>query len=104
MDRYDGNSDCGLVTVPWREWYPDATVVVIDRPIVEVAQSLRRIHRISDVDQLIEHAGRLIEIPALRIPFHDVNSRLQEITEYCGVDFDEDIATIFTSLNVQAVL
>ncbi len=97
--RFIGNSDCGLYLGGYREGSP---LIVIERDIDEVEESLRLIG-IFGVRSVLEEGRDAIErMDGLHILFEDIDVRLEEIHQYCvDTPFSEPRAKDYINMNIQ---
>lgn len=106
--KHVGNSDSGLMFSRFQELFMGAPTVVIERDLDDVAASLEA----QLGKELCEQGGsraflekqhkRLQSVSGLRVPFDDINARLEEIHQYLvSVPFDSEYAQDMTSQNRQ---
>lgn len=99
-DLWVGNSDCGLGITDFQERWPDAPTVIIERPLEEVSASLSRVG-IEVTDDMLEwFMSLLTPLEGLRVPFYDVDNRLEEINDYVGVPFHAHIAEQYKRMRI----
>lgn len=78
--KYTGNSDCAIPFFG----QPDGPLVIIERDIDEVANSLKRINLFNDdvYHGLINGKRLMVLLNGLKIKYHDINYSLRDIWEY----------------------
>lgn len=105
MENYDGNVDSGLMLTNYELIYPDAKVVIIERPLRDVANSIQRMGLVWPTDaMLINHQRQLNLMKGLRVKFHEIDRRLEEITTYCGVDYDVNVSIMMRQMHVEKII
>lgn len=105
---YIGNSDSGLMYSGFQAEYMGCPTVIIERDIDDVYDSLRRmfgpkvVHEADHMQALQRQKAELDKLSGMRVPFEEIDSRLQEIHEHCvNVPFDEVNARRFINTNIQ---
>ena len=98
-----GDSSSGLMYFPIHEFYPGARVVIVQRDIDEVIESLattRFFDKDSNYSFLFDMSDRLDKMDGLRVDFHNLD--LEEIWDYLiGGDFNKDRADKLNNMNIQ---
>jgi hypothetical protein len=100
-----GDSSCGLMYFPLREFYPDAHLVIVERDIDDVAQSLQGINLFNDnVYQVLKTAQKLLnKMSGYRVDFYDLD--IKGIWEYLiGTEFDRKRTEDFEMRNIQKII
>jgi hypothetical protein len=96
----EGISDSFMVFLPF-----EGRRVIIERNPDEVKESLTREFGLeSDItSDLIDIAlEKMKALSGLRVKYEDINSRLQEIHEYCvDSDYNKELAEMFMNFNIQ---
>lgn len=96
---YVGNSDCGLFMGGYRKGCP---LVIIERDLDEVEEALFHKGFPGTRSVLIESKEAMDEMVGLRIPFEDINDRLEEIHNTCvTTPFNEQRAEQLIKLRVE---
>ena len=108
MDKYkvlvgdDGDSGTGLQFLDINHAFPDARVLIVERPLHEVSASISGVFGACDDDTLQHFAVALERAQGMRVPFHDLNKSLPEIWEYLvGTKYDERRGRMLANMNVQ---
>lgn len=101
-----GNSDSGLYITDFADRWPDAPVVIIDRDVNEVFESLTRYFREQgypdpNYDFLLEQKQAVEALGGFRVAYEDINKRLPEIHDYIGIPFDDGYAGQVADENLQ---
>lgn len=107
--KYSGNSDCSIPFIinDLMSIYPKSKIVVIERDIDEVYNSLIKLFAFDNTKLMnILLAGlRLIEElkqnhPCLVVQYNDINKRIKSIWEYClpTVEFNQERYEMLKSL------
>jgi hypothetical protein len=100
-DGYIGDSDSGLFLTDFQRRWPNAPVVIIERDIGRVRDSLARVG-IMGVDILLERAQeRLDKMRGFRVPFGEVDLRLRDIHDWLGIDWEKGHARRMIKRNIQ---
>jgi len=94
-----GNSDCALYITRFTERYPEAPVLIIERPIKDVVQSLKKQN--IPAGGLARCASALNKLQGLRVGFDEIDHRLEEIHKYLGIAFDSERAQKYINTNIQ---
>jgi len=81
-ERYThvGNSDC---TLYMGGLLPNCPLVIIERDVGEVDKALTKIGFAGCLKMLEESQAALDKMDGLRIPFYEINDRLEEIHQHC---------------------
>lgn len=105
---YSGNSDSGLMYSNFQQEFMGSPTVIIERDIEDVYFSLgqmfgpRLVEDSSQLDRLKDQQDKLSKLSGLRIPYEEINNRIQEIHEHLvGVPFDQGHAEQFINKNIQ---
>lgn len=98
-----GNADCGLPFVPFQKWYPEANTVIIERPVSDVLTSLCKLFPGTDVSAVVYAAKeRMDTLQGLRVPFDEIDERLEEIWDYCvGDGFDQHRSEMLKQMRIE---
>lgn len=103
-----GNSDSGLMYTNFQQWFMGAPTVVIERDFEDVLESLEHMFGedfCTEGDMrkvLTTQAEKLKSVQGKRIPFDEINDRIQEIHEYLvSVPFDDEYAQEMINQNLQ---
>jgi hypothetical protein len=101
----DGPSrgDCSTM-YPWtKDLIPEnSRKVVIERDVEECHRSFEKALWPVDIDLLYETKEELDKIEGLRIPFNEINDRLEEIWNYCRIGkFNNKRAEEMKSLHLE---
>ena len=83
--RAYGNADSGLMFSQFQDWF-DAPTLVIERDEGEVYESLVDLFGSAEWALVREMSDRLKKVTGLRIPYSEINDRLEEIWSYCVGD------------------
>lgn len=101
----NGDSDCGLMWLPLRKMYPDAPVLVIDRPIKDVVASLKRLMDVTPyIETLLDISRRkmLLIDNALVVKFDEIDDRLDEIHMHLkGEPMNIERAELFKNMKIE---
>jgi hypothetical protein len=99
-----GDSSSGLVFFPLRSYFPDAPLVIIDRDVDDVAQSMEKIGLFNDYIYKMLKLSKLSldKMSGMHVDFYKLD--LRAIWEYLvGNGFDEERAHEFNSKNIQKI-
>ena len=102
--KHIGNSDSGLMYTNFQQWFMGAPTVVIERDPEAVLRSLEKKYGEHEgmKDVLTDQLRRLENVQGLRIPFNEIDERIQEIHEYLvSVPFDDEYAQEMINQNRQ---
>ncbi len=99
-----GDSSSMLAFFPIRRYFPDAPLLIIERDLGDVIESLDKIDLFNaDVLLMLEESERrLNEMSGLRMDFHDIDLR-EAWGHLIGDGFDEDRTRVFDMKNIQKV-
>lgn len=103
-----GNSDSGLPLMNLEILFPDAPVVIIHRKFIDVMHSTMESIGINNPPQeMIDMLNRIHErmryLKGLHVQFEDINARMEEICEWVGIEYREDLHKLYTPLNIQTM-
>ena len=102
LSGYDfvGNSDCGLFLSPE---LINGPLIIIERDIDEVLHSLVKLFPGYDLRSYISGIrDQIQQLNGLRIPYNQLNDRLDEIWKYCiGEGYDRFYAENLKKMNIQ---
>jgi hypothetical protein len=105
--KHVGNSDSGLMITDFQQRFM-APTVIIERDLDEVAESLSKqfgallFEEGEGRKHLEKNKAQLDRLTGLRIPFDEIDERLQEIHEYLvPVPFDEEHAQTLINRRIQ---
>jgi hypothetical protein len=102
-----GNSDSGLFLTDFHARWPDAPVLIVERPVEDVYASLVDAFSIRGlplppISYLHEQREALDQIEALHVPYHRLDDRLPTIHDYLGVGpYNEEYAVACGRVNLQ---
>jgi len=99
-----GDSSSMLMYFPLKLYYPESPVVIVERDIDDIAQSLENIGLFNDdVMAMLKEAKRLLDkMFGVRVDFNNLD--IQGIWEYLiGTEFDRNRASEFEMRNIQKV-
>ncbi len=99
-----GDSSSGLMFIPFQDWFPDSKTMIIERPIDEVIESLKKVDLFSNpvYDMLLESQRLLNTLKGLRVDFHDLDFK-QIWTYLIGDGFDKEYTEIMDKVNIQNI-
>jgi len=102
VDGIVGNSDSGLFISDFQQRWPNAPVVIIERPLEDVRTSLRNIG-LPVPHGLLERAQvRIDALDGFRVAFGDIDAKLKDIHEWLvPVPFDARVANDAIDINCQ---
>jgi len=92
-------SDSGLYITDFERF--GLPTVIIERDIGAVYESLLRVFGRLNYSILEDQAAKLAKLSGLRVPFEDINARMEEIHNYLGVPFNAEYADRMVGLNLQ---
>ena len=105
MDKLSsGDSSSGLMYFPLRKFFPNAPLVIVERDLDDVANSLQSINLLTDsVYQGLKITQRLLnKMDGYRVDFYNLDVR--GIWEYLiGTEFDRKRAEDFEMRNIQKI-
>lgn len=86
-------SDSGLHITDFQERFPDHKTVLIERPIDDVFSSLLTYFHRQALGRpsyafLSKQQRDLAKLEGLRVPYSEINNRLEEIHEYLDIPYD----------------
>ncbi len=102
--KHVGNSDSGLMFFPIKKYYPDSPVLIVERDLDEICDSLEKIGLFNDNAYrfLVECKRLLDKMDGRRVDFHAMNYK--EIWEYLvGDGYDSERADRLDKINVQHI-
>lgn len=100
--QIDGDSGTGLMLIDIEKHFPDSPKVIIERDIEDIIPWAHENYGDAGVKVLYDQKEKLDKINGLRIPFDDIDHRLEEIwVHLVGNGFDRQRADLLTKLNVQ---
>lgn len=97
-----GNSDSGLLLTDFNTRFPDAPIVIIERPMRDVILALWNagIPHYEPLLALIQERMDL-RFGCLKIEYDQIDNRLPDICAHIGVRYDKARHELFNSLNIQ---
>jgi hypothetical protein len=97
-----GDADSGLLLIDVEKEFPDSKIVVIERSLKEVMQSLEDKFNIH-APHLYKFHHKLFEYQnALHVKFEDIDKRIEEIFEFCvGQKPDKDIHDLISNMHIE---
>ena len=100
-------SDSGLYITDFQQRYPNVPTVIIERDLLQVYSSLcnvidnmEELHSIF-LDLLLKQKKQLDKLDGMRVPYSQINEKLETIHKYLKIPFDQDHADRMTATNVQ---
>lgn len=99
--------DCGLFITDFQKRWPEAPTLIIDRDIEDVYRSLcdfmPKVGMPRPSREILQQVAEgLRGLRGLRVRFDEINNRLEEITNYFGLEFDSAYALQLIKTNIQA--
>ena len=99
-------SDSGLYITDFQQRYPDVPTVIIERDLSEVYSSLCNfmdnigcLH--PSLDFLLLQKKELDKLKGLRVPYSQINEKLESIHKYLKIPFSQDHLDRMIAVNVQ---
>ncbi len=101
LEGYDyvGDSNSALTYTDYQEKYPEAPLVIIHRPTVEIYESLRLLGIRIELRTLAEYSLELRGLKGLHVEFDDIDNSLNSIFYHC-TEGGKPVNT-FTEFNIQ---
>jgi len=99
-----GDSSCCLMYFPIKDLFPESKIVIIERDMEEVVESLRGIDLFDDevLSMLYESKDRLDDMQGLRVDYHSLD--MEEIWTYLiGDGFNQGYTDILNKVNIQKI-
>jgi len=100
-------SDSGLYITDFQQRYPDVPTVIIQRDLLQVYSSLcnvtdnmKELHCIF-LDLLLKQKKQLDKLDGMRVPYSQINEKLEAIHKYLKIPFDQDYADRMIATNIQ---
>lgn len=101
----EGISDSTLLILP--SWTDNNKTLIIERDPIEVVDSMVNkfcYAKETVVRQITKLHKAMQDIDGLRIPYREINSRIQEIHEYCtDIPYDPILADKYCNMNIQII-
>ena len=99
-------SDCGLYITDFQQRYPDVPTVIIERDLSEVYSSLCNFmdsigYLHPSLDFLLLQKKELDKLDGLRVPYSQINEKLESIHKYLKIPFNQDHSDRMITVNVQ---
>lgn len=100
-----GNSDSVLPLTSFRQMFPDAPLVVIERPIEQVLWSMKQLKL--DGPGAVEVAAltyaKLEGLGGFRVQFDAIDDDLPDICFHIGVEYDQRKHQLLRKMNIQTM-
>ena len=98
----DGDSGTGMQFININTAFPGSKVLIIERPLKEVAASIESVFGECNRDRLNVFDDSMKKVDGLRLPFAKLNESLPMVWDYLiGTTYDERRGKMLASLNVQ---
>lgn len=99
-------SDSALFITDFQDAFPDVPTVIIERDIDEVFDSLcayfdEQGYPKPSYEFLVHQKEAVDQLEGLRIPYNEIDSRLEEIHSHLGIPYNEEYAQRVASENLQ---